>query len=108
MLIDVQPSLFRFVIQRLGEHADLRVRQSLRRSVGVLTLSVIMQDQQRQPRAIAGLGVFQHLAVAGRIAERNDRPRAPIIRWMPSGLPALLSFRRSLGSLVRIGLPLLS
>jgi hypothetical protein len=31
--------------------------------------------------------------------------RRPIIRWMPSGLPALLSLSRSLGSLVRNGLP---
>src|SRR5437667_9998600 len=34
--------------------------------------------------------------------------RRPIIRWMPSGLPALLSLSNSLGSLVRNGLPSLS
>ena len=33
--------------------------------------------------------------------------RRPIIKWIPSGLPALLSFSRSLGSLVRNGLPFL-
>ena len=35
-----------------------------------------MQDEHREPRPVAGLGVLQHLLVAGRIAEGRVRPAA--------------------------------
>jgi hypothetical protein len=38
---------------------------------------------------------------------KSARGRRPIIRWMLSGLPALLSLISSFGSLVRSGLPFL-
>src|SRR5262245_39174945 len=68
--------LLRFVIQRLREGADLGHGQPLRRAVGVLPLVVVVQHQHLQPRARAGTGPLQHLAVAGRVAERRDRPAA--------------------------------
>ena len=39
--------------------------------VGVLALGIVVQDQHHEPRAVAGRGPFQHLAVAGRVAERG-------------------------------------
>ena len=48
-----------------------------------------------------------YLLLYGELPKAADG-RRPIIKWMPSGLPALLSFRSSLGSLVRNGLPFLS
>jgi hypothetical protein len=74
---DYRPAvLLRFVVQRLRERADFGVWQSLRRSIGIFARRIVVQDQQRQPGTIARLGVFQHLPVAGRIAERNDRAAA--------------------------------
>jgi hypothetical protein len=32
-----------------------------------------MQHKQRTPDAVASLGVFQHLPVAGRVAKGDDR-----------------------------------
>jgi hypothetical protein len=55
---DCPAVLLRFIIQRLSERADLRVGKSLRRSVGILALGVVVQHQQRQPSAVAGLGVL--------------------------------------------------
>src|SRR5271157_1004062 len=74
---DDEPAiLLRLVVKRLGEGADLGVRQSLSWAVGILALGVVVQNKHRQPRAVAGFGVFEHLLVAGRIAERGDRPSA--------------------------------
>src|SRR5271166_2037497 len=65
---DNGPSLLhRLVVQRLGEGADLGVGQPQRGSVGVLARRIIVQYEHRKPRAVTGLGVFQHLPVAGRI-----------------------------------------
>src|SRR5262245_19026090 len=68
--------LLRFVVKRLGEGADLGRGQPLRRAVGVLAFVVVVQHQHFLPRARAGTGPLQHLAVAGRVAERRDRPAA--------------------------------
>src|SRR5262245_13816111 len=67
---DDDPALLRgLVVERLREGADLAVRQSLGRAVGVLALRVVVQHEHRQARAIAGPGVLQHLPIAGRVAE---------------------------------------
>ena len=47
----------------------------------------------------ARLRVFQHLPVTGANCRTPRYGRRPIIRWMPSGFPASLSFRSSFGSL---------
>src|SRR3984893_14998131 len=70
---DYPAVLLRFVVQRLSKRTDLRDRESLGRSVGIFAYGIVVQHQQRQPGAVAGLGVFQHLPVAGRVAERDDR-----------------------------------
>src|SRR5215471_6031849 len=57
--------LLRLVIKRLRERANLGVWQSLSRSVCVLALGIIMQDDHRQPRAIASFRILEHLPVAG-------------------------------------------
>ena len=46
------------------------------RAVGVFPLLVVVQDQHAQPLALARRGPFQHLLVAGRVAERRLRPLA--------------------------------
>jgi hypothetical protein len=46
----------------------------LRWSVGIFALRVVVQDLQRQPGTAAGLGIFQHLPVASRVAEGDDGP----------------------------------
>src|SRR5262245_36088695 len=105
---DNDPALLcRFVVQGLGESADLRVRQPQRRTVRIFSLRIVVKHEHRESFAITGFRVFQHLPVASRVAERGVRPSADHT-WMPSGLPALLSFRRSFGSLVRYGRPFLS
>ena len=76
MLITTQPRLPGLVEQRLGEGADLAVRQARGRAVGVFALLVVVQDQHAQPLAGAGRGPLQHLPVAGRVAERRLRPLA--------------------------------
>ncbi len=48
----------------------------MRRTVGVFALRVVVQHQHHEPRAIAGAGIFQHLPVAGRIAEGRARAAA--------------------------------
>ena len=44
--------------------------------IGVFAVGVVVKHEHFQPQAIACAGVFQHLAVAGRVAERGDRPAA--------------------------------
>src|SRR5437773_5887863 len=56
--------LLRLVIESLRESADLRVRQTLRRAIGIFALRVVVQDEHREPRPVSGLGVLQHLLVA--------------------------------------------
>src|SRR5271166_3764877 len=64
------------IVERLGEGPDPRVRQTFGGTVGILSLRIIMEHQHRKPRAVAGLGVFQHLAITGRVAERCVWPAA--------------------------------
>src|SRR5271165_4411548 len=40
-----------------------------------ILLCLVVEDQHREPRALPGLSVFQHLLVTGRVAERG-RPAA--------------------------------
>src|SRR6184192_2630269 len=68
--------LLRLVIESLWESADLRVRQTLRRAIGIFALCVVVQDEHRESRAVAGLGVFQHLLVAGGVAKCRVRAAA--------------------------------
>ena len=46
------------------------------RTVGILTLGVVVEDNHGKPCAVAGLGVFEHLAVTGRVAKGRMRPPA--------------------------------
>ena len=68
--------LLGLVDQRLGERADLGVRQAVRGAVGVLALGVVVEHQHHQPRAVAGAGPLEHLAVAVGVAERGVGPLA--------------------------------
>src|SRR5262249_10946777 len=68
--------LLRLCVELGRERADLTVGQPLRGPVGILALVVVVQHQHLQPRACAGAGVLQHLAVTGRVAERRVRPAA--------------------------------
>ena len=52
--------------ERIGERADFRLWP-----IGVLALVVIVMHQHHQPHAVARLGVFEHLFVAYRVAERR-------------------------------------
>ena len=76
MLMTNQSLLPGLVVERLRERADLRVREPLGRAVGVLPLPVVMQDEHRETRPVAGLGVLQHLPVTGGVAERRVRAAA--------------------------------
>src|SRR5260370_38102022 len=66
--------LLRFIVEFLGEGADLGLGQPMSGTVGVFAFRIVVQDEHRAPRAAAGLGVFEHLSVAGRVAERRERP----------------------------------
>ena len=70
MLMTNQPFVLGFVVEGLREGADLRVRQSVCRAVGVFADGVIVQHDHHQRCAAAGLGVLQHLLVSGGIPER--------------------------------------
>src|ERR1035438_10314143 len=62
---DDEPTLrLGFVVQCLSEGADLGIRQSLGRTVGILALCVIVQHNLHQGCSAARLGVLQHLLVA--------------------------------------------
>ena len=56
------------------ESADLGVRQPLGRTVGVLALCIVVQDEHCEPLAVAGLRVLQHLPVTDRVTERGIGP----------------------------------
>ncbi len=49
-------------------------RAGLRRAIGVFARGVVVQHQHLEPRTGARAGPFQHLAVAGRVAERRVGP----------------------------------
>ena len=100
--------LLRLVVERLREGADLGVGQALAR--GRRRTRASRRRAARASRAARRRRPWCTRASAGRRSScRTPRTgRRPIIRWMPSGLPALLSFSSSLGSLVRNGLPSLS
>src|SRR5437763_12625386 len=66
--------LLRFGHERVGKCTDLRLR-----AVGELARSVVVMHQHHQPRAAAGLGPFQHLLIAVRIAKRRDGPAADVL-----------------------------
>src|SRR6516225_5536946 len=91
--------LLRLVVERLSKGADLRIGKSLRRTVGVFALRVVVEQEHHQPSAVARPRVFEHLPVTGRVAKRCTRATANL-QVNASGLPALLSFKRSFGSLV--------
>ena len=99
---DCPAVLLRLVIQRLRERADFGGGQSLSGTVRILSLCIVVQHEHRDPRAVARFGVFEHLLVAARIAERGERP-APNHQMDAFGLPGV-----SFGSFARNGLPLLS
>ena len=80
MLITIQPSFHCLIIEFLGKGARLGVGQSSRWTVSVLSLRVVVKHEHRQPCAVADPGIFQHLSVASRIAERGARGRRPISR----------------------------
>src|SRR5262249_16991489 len=63
---DRPPSLHRLVIQRLAERSDPGVGEPLGGAVGVLARRVVVQQEHGQPWTGAGLGVLEHLPVAGR------------------------------------------
>src|SRR5436305_12771961 len=56
--------LLRLVIESLRESANLRVRQTLRRAIGIFALSVFVQEEHRQLCADAYMGYVAHLLVA--------------------------------------------
>src|SRR5215475_8569490 len=66
---DDPAALLRLVIERLGEGADPGVGQPLGRSVGILARRIVVQHEHREPHAGARLRIFQHLLIAGRVAE---------------------------------------
>src|SRR6516225_5994877 len=55
--------LFRRVVHRLAQGADLGIWQSLCRTVSVLACCIIVHHQRRQPRSGARLHVLQHLLI---------------------------------------------
>ena len=89
MLITVQPFFFASSSSAGLKVAELGVGQPARRAVGIFALRVVVQHQHHQPRAVAGAGIFQHLAVAVGVAER--RVRAPADHQMNAlGLAGLV------------------
>src|SRR5262245_51192835 len=70
------PVLLGLVVERGGERADLGGGQAQGRAIGILALLVVVQHQHHQPLAAAGTGIFQHLAVAVRVAECRIGPAA--------------------------------
>ena len=73
MLTTVQPRRLGGVNDRLG--VGVRDRRA---GVGVLALLVVVIDDQAQRRALAGVRVLEHLAVARAVAGGEDRPAADV------------------------------
>src|SRR5580658_9202309 len=61
--------LVRFSHQSLGKSADVSIRKTAARAIGVLARCVVVMHQHHQVRAIARLRPFQHLGIASGIAE---------------------------------------
>src|SRR6516225_5825774 len=70
--------LLRLVVERLSKGADLRIGKSLRRTVGVFALRVVVEQEHHQPSAVARPRVLQHLSVTGRVAKRCTRATADL------------------------------
>src|SRR6266700_5372392 len=69
------PAIFlRLVIERLRKRSDFGVGQPMSGAVRILSLCIVVQHEHRNPSAVARFGVFEHLLVAGGIAERSERP----------------------------------
>ena len=66
---DCPAILLRLVVKSLGERADFRVGQPVSGTVRIFAFCIVVQDEHRDPRAVARLGIFEHLLVAGRVAE---------------------------------------
>src|SRR5262245_17033589 len=74
---DYRPAvLLRFVVESLSEGADLGVGESLRGTVGVFALRIIMEHQHHQSSAASCTGVLKHLLVAGRVSKCSIRTSA--------------------------------
>jgi len=71
--------LLRVVFQRGREVTVFHLRQSARGTIGKLTLRIVVQHEQLEPRAAAAMRVLQHLLVAHGIAERGDGPAADVL-----------------------------
>ncbi len=102
---DCPAVLLRLVIQRLRERADFGVVQSLSGTVRILSLCIVVQHEHRDPRAVARFGVFEHLLVAGRIAERGERP-APNHQMDAFELPGVVVVQQQLRFFRQERLPL--
>src|SRR5260370_6988800 len=82
---DDGPSLcFGLVVQRLGKRSDLARGQSLGRAIGIFARRVVVLHQHHQGALAARSRVFQHLAIACRVAERGLRRASPA---QPTFLP---------------------
>src|SRR5271156_2729799 len=62
--------------QRFGESPDVRIRTTAGWPIGVLAVSVIVMHQHHQSSAVTRLRPFQHLLIAGGIAEGRVGPLA--------------------------------
>ncbi len=54
---------------------------------GLSSIRVVVEHQHREPRAIARLRVFEHLLIAGRVAEGGDQPAPEVLRTPPFSDP---------------------
>jgi hypothetical protein len=62
---DDEPAvLLCFIVEGLGEGADLGVWKPQRRTIGLLALCIVMQYEHAEPLSLPGLGVLKHLPVA--------------------------------------------
>jgi hypothetical protein len=64
----------RLIVKRLREGTDPGVGQPQGRSVRILATGIVVKHQYREPHAVASFGIFQHLLVAGRVANGRKRP----------------------------------
>ena len=103
---DCPALLLRFVVERLGERADFVSGKGLRGTVGIFAFCVVVEHEQRAARRRPPWSIR---ASAGRRSSCQRRVRAAADdKWMPSGLPASLSFSSELGFLGEDGWPSLS
>ena len=95
MLMTVQPFFFASSYSACVNVPTLVSGQSLSGTVRILSLCIVVQYEHRDPRAVARFGVFEHLLVAGRIAERGERP-APNHQMDAFGLPGFVVVQQQL------------